>query len=50
MTHTQVQAITDMVNDPWQNVPAERRDTLQELRAGLMREIFPQGSRAGLEA
>jgi len=50
MTHTQVQAITDMVNDPWQNVPAERRDTLQDLRAGLMREIFPQGSRTGLEA
>jgi len=50
LTHTQVQAIVDFVNDPWQNIPAERRERLRALKDALMGELFPKGSRAGIEA
>jgi len=50
ITHTQLQGITDLLNDPWQNVDAERREHLQTLRKSLMDEFFPQGARAGIEA
>ena len=50
LTHTQLQSITDTLNSPWENIPAERREALQGMRKQLIEEIFPQGSRAGLEA
>ena len=50
ITHTQLQAITDMLNDPWQNIPAERKEKLDGLRKQLMADFFPSGARAGLEA
>lgn len=50
LTHTQLQSITDTLNSPWENIPAERREALQGMRKELIEEIFPQGSRAGLEA
>ena len=50
LTHTQLQAITDLLNDPWQNMPAERRDALQAIQKQTMSEFFPGGSRAGIEA
>jgi len=50
LTHTQLQAITDLVNDPWQNIPAERREQLEDIRTEVMNEFFPHGSRAGIEA
>ena len=50
LTHTQLQAITDLLNDPWQNIPAERRDALQAIQKQTMAEFFPGGSRAGIEA
>jgi len=50
ITHTQLQAVTDILNDPWQNIPAERRETLQTLRAQVMEDFFPQGTRTGVEA
>lgn len=45
-----LQAITDLVNDPWQNIPAERRESLESVRTEVMNEFFPHGSRAGIEA
>ena len=48
ITHTQVQAIADLVNDPWQNIPAERRQALTELKSGLIADLFPHGARAGI--
>jgi hypothetical protein len=45
-----LQAVTDILNDPWQNIPAERRETLQTLRAQVMEDFFPQGTRTGVEA
>ena len=50
ITHTQLQAITDLLNDQFTNIPAERRAHLQELRQDLMSEFFPTGARAGLTA
>ena len=50
VTHTQLQTITDLVNDPWQNIEAERRERLKELQTALMNDFFPKGSRAGIEA
>lgn len=50
ITHTQLQAVTDLVNDPWQNIPEERRETLRALQQQLMDDFFPKGSRAGIEA
>ena len=50
VTHTQLQAISDLVNDPWQNIEAERRETLRSIKDTLMQEFFPQGTRAGIEA
>jgi len=50
LTHTQLQAITDLVNDPWQNILAERRESLESVRTEVMNEFFPHGSRAGIEA
>ena len=50
LTHTQLQGITDILNDPWQNIPAERRETLQVLRKQLIKEFFPEQARAGIEA
>ena len=50
VTHTQIQAVTDLVNDPWQNLPAGRREELERLRKQWMDDFFPQGSRAGIEA
>ena len=47
---TQLQGITDILNDPWQNIPAERRETLQVLRKQLIKEFFPEQARAGIEA
>ena len=45
-----LQAITDTLNSPWENIPAVRRENLQELRKQLVAELFPSGARAGLEA
>ena len=53
ITHTQLQAVTDMINDPWQNLPAARKEKLQELRKQLMDDFFPEDdgrSWAGIEA
>ena len=50
ITHSQMQAITDMLNDPWQNIPAERKEKLQQLRLEVFDELFPDGVRAGIEA
>eukprot|EP00310_Coccolithus_braarudii_P024871 CAMPEP_0183358426 /NCGR_PEP_ID=MMETSP0164_2-20130417/49185_1 /TAXON_ID=221442 /ORGANISM="Coccolithus pelagicus ssp braarudi, Strain PLY182g" /LENGTH=322 /DNA_ID=CAMNT_0025532325 /DNA_START=99 /DNA_END=1067 /DNA_ORIENTATION=+ len=50
LTHTQLQAITDLLSDPWQNIEAGRREVLQKLRLKVVEEFFPRGARAGLEA
>ena len=50
LTHSQLQAMTDILTDPFQNIPEERRERLQTLRKELIAEIFPQGARAGLQA
>jgi len=50
VTHTQLQAISDLVTDPWQNIAEDRRASLEGLKSTLMQEFFPQGSRAGVEA
>jgi len=50
ITHTQLQSISDLLSDPWQNLPAERKETLQRLRDELMDDFFPKGARAGVEA
>ena len=50
ITHTQLQAITDLLTDPWQNIDAERRTRLDTLRKQLVHDFFPDGARAGLEA
>jgi len=50
VTHTQLQAITDLLNSRFTNIPAEKRERLQGLRAELMSEFFPHGSRSGIEA
>mmetsp|Transcript_30459 Transcript_30459/g.50448 ORF Transcript_30459/g.50448 Transcript_30459/m.50448 type:complete len:334 (+) Transcript_30459:102-1103(+) len=41
VTHAQLQALTDMVNDPWQNIPPERRESLAALKAQIMDEFYP---------
>lgn len=50
ITHTQLQAISDLANDPWQNVPGERREALKKISDGLVAEFFPKGARAGIKA
>lgn len=47
ITHSQLQAITDMLNDPWQNIEAEQKEQLEALRAKTMQEFFPHGAQAG---
>jgi hypothetical protein len=42
ITHTQLQAVTDMINDPWQNLPEAQKERLQELRKQLMDDFFPE--------
>lgn len=42
------QGITDIVDDPWMNLPNMQR--LKELKGLAMKEFFPHGARAGLEA
>ena len=39
VTHTQLQMMSDILGDPWQNMPAERRERLSALRASLMDEL-----------
>lgn len=50
VTHTQLQGITDLANDEWQNIADERRAALRNLSADIMKEFFPHGARAGIEA
>ena len=50
VTHTQLQAITDLLTDPWQNIEEGRRERLDALRKKLVLDFFPDGARAGLEA
>lgn len=50
VTHSQLQAIADLLDDPWQNIPAARRPALESLRGDLMESFFPEGSRAGISA
>ena len=50
MTHTQLQAISDLANDPWLNVPAERRQTLKQLYGEIKADFFPEEARTGIEA
>lgn len=50
VTHTQLQALTDLVNDPWQNIEADKRSRLAEMRTSIMEDFFPSGARAGIEA
>jgi len=41
LTHTQLQTITDLLSDPWQNIEPERKDTLEQRRKQVMDELFP---------
>ena len=50
ITHSQLQAITDMLTDPWQNIEEGRRSRLDTLRKRVQQDFFPDGTRAGLEA
>ena len=50
ITHSQMQMVTDMLNDPWQNIPEERKEKLSKLRLEVFDELFPDGVRAGIEA
>ena len=50
VTHAQLQAIADVLADPWQNIDAARRERLDGQREALMRRLFPRGARAGVEA
>ena len=50
VTHTQLQAISDLATDPWQNIPSERSESLKALRDEIKEDFFPQGARAGIEA
>jgi len=50
ITHSQLQGLVDLLNDPWQNMPAERRAKLTAYKEMIMDDFFPQGARAGLEA
>jgi hypothetical protein len=43
LTHTQIQAITDLITDPWQNLPAEQKERISALRKQWMEEFFPSG-------
>ena len=45
LTHAQLQAVTDLVDDPWQNFAGDRRDELRALQKRAMAELFPHGSR-----
>ena len=50
LTHTQLQAISDIVGDRFQNIDDERRETLRQLCAEVKEDFFPHGARAGLQA
>ena len=50
VTHAQLQAITDMLADPWQNIDVERRARLDSNRRALKARLFPHGARAGVQA
>lgn len=50
ITHTQLQAMTDLLNDRFTNIDDERREHLQGLRKKLIAEFFPEGTRVGLTA
>ena len=41
LTHTQLQHISDLLLDPWQNIKPERKETLEAFRAQAMAEFFP---------
>ena len=41
VTHFQLESITRMLNDPWQNIPAERKESLSVLQGGIMDELWP---------
>ncbi|KAH8093026.1 hypothetical protein JL720_5200 [Aureococcus anophagefferens] len=45
VTHAQLQAIADVLADPWQNIDAARRERLDGQREALMRRLFPRGWR-----
>ena len=47
---SRAQGLVDILNDPWQNMPAERRAKLTAYKEMIMDDFFPQGARAGLEA
>ncbi|KAH8061226.1 hypothetical protein JL721_8887 [Aureococcus anophagefferens] len=42
VTHAQLQAIADVLADPWQNIDAARRERLDGQREALMRRLFPR--------
>ena len=48
ITHSQLQVLTDLLKDPWVNMPSERRVVLESLCAEIRAEFFPNGARAGL--
>tara|TARA_B110001452_G_scaffold102607_2_gene85165 strand:- start:279 stop:1244 length:966 start_codon:yes stop_codon:yes gene_type:complete len=50
LTHTQLQAVSDIVGDRFQNIDDERRETLRQLCAEVKEDFFPHGARAGLQA
>jgi len=42
LTHTQLQTITDLLLDPWQNIqPPERKERLEAARVQVRTEFFP---------
>ena len=50
VTHTQLQAVTDLLADRFQNIDEARRERLQALRSELVADFFPDGRNAGIEA
>ena len=41
LTHTQLQHISDLLLDPWQNIKTERKEALEAFRKQAMAELFP---------
>ena len=47
LTHKQLQAIRDLIDDPWQNVEAETKADIRTKIKVVMQELFPDGASAG---
>jgi hypothetical protein len=46
LTHAQVLAIQDMLDDPWapRIQPPERQETIENIRQSIMEELYPPPS------